>query len=395
MKNPLKIVAAAAGLLLFAGTTGLAPAQALKSSAALPAGAGDFVPTIDLSSDLASLVNVVSSPCTVSESNITPMPVGATLTLPPSDLGQFLTALTAIKAKADSRVALLCSPELKMGGEERTISGTVTNAALSLSGSFTLKCVFEEGLSAKANLSFGLGVKGLMQLEVLSASKDMPMTCAMAMSFGGGTTVSGTIDGLAQIGTTVSQSCSGSTLESCVPLSVDAKVSVTSATGKFAGLVGMGTYSFTPSFTVPSLNSNLGLLSGQLKASSVRASRAVVRESNTSGSMQINFAAGKAKTEILHPSVSATGSSTFGKGLRYGAVSAPKERCVFTAVKGKKKFSFPALTAASNGATASKNVTATQSKAMAKALGLKVNAAFSLQAKCGKTTTTQSVTYTG
>ena len=391
MKHPF--VFAATGLLLLASSTGVASAQIVKSSATLPAGAGDFVPTIDLSSDLASLVNVASSPCTVSESNIAAMPVGATLTLPPTDYAQLLSAFTAIKAKADSRVSLSCSPELKMGGEERTISGTVTNAALSLSGSFTLKCVFQEGLSAKANLSFGLGVKGLMQLEVLSASKDMPMTCAMAMSLGEGTTVTGTVDGLAKIGTSASQSCTGSTLESCVPLSVDATVSVTSATGRFAGLVGTGTYSFTPSFTVPSLNSNLGLLSGQLKSSSVRANRAVVRVSNTSGSMQINFAAGKARTEILHPAVTATGSSTFGKGLLYGAVSAPKAKCIFTAVKGKKKFAFPALTAASNGSTASKTVSAAQSKAMAKALGLKANAAFSLQAKCGKTATTQSVTF--
>ena len=396
MKSPLKIgITALAGLLLLASTTGVATAQVTTSSTALPAGAGDFVPTIDLSADLASLVNVVSSPCTVSESNISVMPVGATLTLPPTDFAQFLSALTAIKAKADSRVALLCSPELKMSGEERTISGTVTNAALSLSGSFTLKCVFQESLSAKANLSFGLGVKGLMQLDVVSASVAMPMTCAMSMSLGGGTTVAGTVDGLAKIGSTVSQSCTGSTLESCVPLSVDAKVSVTSATGKFAGLVGTGTYSFTPSFTVPSLNGNLGLLTGQLKSSSVRASRAVVRTTNTSGSMSIDFAAGKAKTEILHPIVASSGSSSFGKGLRYGAVSTPKDKCIFTAVKGKKKFSFPALTAASNGATASKVVTAAQSKAMAKALGIKANAAFSLQAKCGKTITTQTVTYAG
>ena len=396
MKSPLKIgITALAGLLLLASTTGVATAQVTTSSTALPAGAGDFVPTIDLSADLASLVNVVSSPCTVSESNISVMPVGGTLTLPPTDIAQFLSALTAIKAKADSRVALSCSPELKMSGEERTISGTVTNAALSLSGSFTLKCIFQESLSAKANLSFGLGVKGLMQLDVVSASVAMPMTCAMSMSLGGGTTVAGTVDGLAKIGSTVSQSCTGSTLESCVPLSVDAKVSVTSATGKFAGLVGTGTYSFTPSFTVPSLNGNLGLLTGQLKSSSVRASRAVVRTTNTSGSMSIDFAAGKAKTEILHPVVSSSGSSSFGKGLRYGAVSTPKDKCIFTAVKGKKKFSFPALTAASNGATASKVVTAAQSKAMAKALGIKANAAFSLQAKCGKTITTQTVTYAG
>ena len=396
MKSPLRITTVAvAGLLLLASTTGVATAQVTTSSAALPAGAGEFVPTIDLSADLASLVSVVSSPCAVSESNISVMPVGATLTLPPTDFAQFLSALTAIKAKADSRVALLCSPELKMSGEERTIKGTVTNAALSLSGSFSLKCIFQESLSAKANLSFGLGVKDLMQLDVVSASVAMPMTCAMAMSFGGGTTVAGTIDGLAKIGSTISQSCTESTLESCVPLLVDAKVSVTSATGKFAGLVGTGTYSFAPSFTVPSLNGNLGLLAGQLKAQSVRASRAVVRTTNTSGSMSIDFAAGKAKTEILHPAVSTAGTSSFGKGLRYGAVSTPKNKCVFTAAKGKKKFSFPALTTASNGATTSKIVTPAQSKAMAKALGMKAKAAFSLQVKCGKTTTTQSVTYSG
>ncbi len=396
MKSSLRIATvAAAGLLLLASTTGVASAQVTTSSTALPADAGEFIPTIDLSADLASLVSVVSSPCAVAESNISVMPVGATLTLPPTDFAQFLSALTAIKAKADSRVALLCSPELKMSGEERTIKGTVTNAALGLSGSFSLKCIFQETLSAKANLSFGLGVKDFMQLDVVSASVAMPMTCAMAMSLGGGTTVAGTVDGVAKIGTTVSQSCSGSSLESCVPLSVDAKVSVTSATGKFAGLVGTGTYSFTPSFTIPSLNSNLSLLTGQLKASSVRANRAVVRTTNTSGSMSINFAAGKAKTEILHPVVGSSGSSSFGKGLRYGAVSRPKDKCVFTAVKGKKKFSFPVLTTASNGATASKTVTSAQSKAMAKALGMKPNAAFSLQVKCGKTTAMQSVTYAG
>ena len=102
---------------------------------------------------------------------------------------------------------------------------------------------------------------------------------------------------------------------------------------------------------------------------------------------------GTAKTEILYPAVVAGTKSAFGKNATYGAVSSPKAKCVFTAVKGAKQFALPALTANAQGATATKVLTSAQAAAMAKSLRLKVGSAFVLRAKCGSATTNQNVVY--
>jgi hypothetical protein len=95
----------------------------------------------------------------------------------------------------------------------------------------------------------------------------------------------------------------------------------------------------------------------------------------------------------LYPAVVAGAESSFGKNATYGAVSAPKAKCVFTAVKGSRKFALPAVTANAQGATATKVLTSAQAAAMAKSLRLKVGSAFVLRAKCGSATTNQNVVY--
>ena len=121
-------------------------ANDVSASAPLPAGAGDFVPTVDFGSALKDLVSLSSTPCKVAQSNVSALPTGDTLTLPATDLMKALAIGNAVKAKSDSLINLSCSAGLTLAGTEKAISGTITNATLGLSGTFALKCQFKQDL---------------------------------------------------------------------------------------------------------------------------------------------------------------------------------------------------------------------------------------------------------
>lgn len=367
------------------------PAQ-VGASSPLPAGAGDFVPTIDFGAALKDLVSLSSTPCKVASSNVAELPVGDTLTLPATDLMKALAIGNAMKAKSDSLVALSCTAGLSLAGSEKSITGTIANATLGLSGSFALKCVFKQDLKVDADLSLGMALARGASVTVKSADSTIPLSCSMSATLSDGTSMSGVVEGSAKVGTINSDSCTGDTQRSCVPLSINAAVTVTSTSGKLAGYVGCGTYDLKPSFTVPPLNDNLGSFLSLLGKSSVRSSSVKPRVSNTEGSMKINFVAGSARTEIVYPTVSSSGASTLAFGSMY-SVSGPRStNCAFSVAKGKKSYTFAKVKSGADGVTPTKTVTGPQYNAIKKSLAAKTGSSLKLTVACGSAKATQSVT---
>lgn len=377
-------------LVLSVATT--AVVSAVGASAALPTGAGDFVPNVDLGAALAELATLSSTPCKVESSNITELKTGDSLTLPATDLMKALAVANELKAKSDSRVDLVCSSSMAVSGSERSVSGTVTNAALGLSGTFALKCTFRQNLQIDAMLSIGSSLSRGASVVVRSADKQIPLTCSMTASFGDGTSVTGSVDGFAEVGNVKSDSCIGDTRVSCVPLAVSAKVTVTSTAGKLAGYTGTGTYTLTPSFTVNSLNDSLATLQQAIGKSSVRASRAIAAVSNREGALKIDFTPGASRTDIVYPVVDADGASSVGPGSLIAATGPRKSKCSYALARGKRATTIVNFTSSTTGVMPTHTLTKKQYDAVRKTLVAKPGSALSLVVACGKTRATQSVT---
>jgi hypothetical protein len=380
----------AATLLLSVATTGVV--NSVHASAVLPNGAGEFVPSVDLGAALAELATLSSTPCKVGSSNITELKTGDTLTLPATDLMKALAVASELKAKSDSLVDLACSSSMAVSGSERSVSGTVTNAALGLSGTFALKCTFRQNLQIDAMLSIGSSLSRGASVVVRSADKQIPLTCSMTANFGDGTSVTGSVDGFAEVGNVKSDSCIGDTRVSCVPLAVSAKVTVTSTAGKLAGYTGTGTYTLTPSFTVNSLNDSLSTLQQAIGKSSVRASRTVAAVSNREGSLKIDFTPGTARTDIVYPVVAADGTSSVGPGSFISATGPRKAKCSYALARGKRAATIVRFVSSTTGVMPTHTVTKKQYDSVRKTLAVKPGRVLSLVVACGKTRATQPVT---
>lgn len=363
----------------------------VSASSPLPVGAGDFVPTIDLGSALADLSNIPSTTCKVGSSNISELPVGEALTLPASDLMKALAVANAMKAKSDSLVALACSASMTIAGQEKEVTGTIANAVLGLSGTFALKCTFKQDLRVDADLSMGLALPRGAAVSVRSADKTIPVTCSMAATFTDGTSVTGSVDGTADVGSLKSDSCVGDTQVSCMPLAISAKVTVTSTTGKLAGYTGSGTYDLKPSFTLPTLNSNLSQLQSAIGKSSVRAFRTSFSATPREGSMRIAFTPGVARTDIVHPAVATDGSSVFGVGSLMAAVGPRSTKCTYAVARGRRTVTLATVTSSSTGIMPTQSVSKKQYDAVRKGLGAKPGSTLTFVAACGKVRATQAV----
>lgn len=364
----------------------------VSASSALPPGVGDFVPTIDLGAALADLSNVPSTSCKVGSSNISELAVGDALNLPASDLIKALAVANALKGKSDSLVALSCSASMTIAGQEKEITGTIVNSSLGLTGSFVLKCTFKQDLRVEADLSMGLTLARGAAVAVRSADKTIPVTCSMAATFTDGTSVAGSVDGVAEVGNLKSDSCVGDGQVSCTPLSISAKVTVTSTTGKLAGYTGSGTYDLKPSFTLPALNSNLSQLQMALGKSSVRAFRTALTANSREGSMRIAFTPGVARTDIVHPVVAGNGSSTFGTGSLMAAVGPRAAKCTYAVTRGKKTVTFSTMKSSATGVMPTQTVTKKQYDAVRKGLAAKAGTTLTFVAACGTVRATQTVT---
>ena len=377
--------------LLCLGT--LAPSSTL-ASATLPTGAGDFVSTINLGSTLAELAQVGSTQCSIVSTNVAALPVGDTLAVPVEPM-KGLALVNGLKSRSDSLVTMSCAQSISMAGTERIIPGTITSEALSLSGTFTLACTFQENIKVVAELTAGLQLAKGVTVIVKSADKAIPMVCSMSATFPDGTSMSGTVDGLAKVGSAESDACVGDTQLSCVPLAIEANVKVTSTMGKLSGYSGSGVYSLAPSFTIAKLNDELGLLKSSIGKSSVtvlsaRVGRLVPRTAQTTGKMSINFARGASRTDIVHPAVK-DGTSTLGVGSYLAAAGPRASKCSFSVTRGKKSFALAAVSTSATGITPTKTVTAAQYGRLKKALAAKAGTALKLGVVCGTTKSSQTI----
>lgn len=363
----------------------------VSASSPLPVGAGEFVPTIDLGSALADLTNVPMTACKVGSSNISALSVGETFNLPASDPTKTLAVATGLKGKSDSLVSLDCSASMVIAGNEKEVTGTVVNDALSLSGSFTLKCTFKQSLTVQATLSLGLAVARGADVSVKSADKSIPVTCSMAASFDDGSTISGSVEGTAEVGSVVSDSCLDDTGVSCVPLAISADVEVASTTGKFAGYTGSGTFNLNPSSTLQSLNSNLSQLQSFIGKSSVRALRASMSVSSKEGAMRIGFTPGAVRAQIVHPAVGSNGASSFAAGSLMAAVGPRSAKCTYAVARGKKSVTVTSIKSSSTGVMPTRSMTKKQYTTVRKALSAKPGSTLTFVAACGKVRATQSV----
>lgn len=378
------------GVVLSVATTSVV--NSVQASATLPSGASNFVPVIDLGSALGDLATLASTPCKVGSSNINELKAGDSLTLPATDLMKALAVANELKAKSDSLVDLTCSPSMIVSGSEKSVAGTVTNAALGLSGTFALKCTFRQSLQIDATLSIGSSLPRGASVVVRGADKQIPMTCSMTANFADGTSITGSVDGFADVGNLKSDSCTGDTRVSCVPLAITAKVTVTSTTGKLAGYTGTGTYTLTPAFTMGSLNENLATLQQAIGKSSVRVSRAVGAASSREGSLNIDFTPGSPRTDIVYPAVAADGSSTVGTGSLIAATGPRKAKCSYALTSGKRSATVVSFVSSTTGVMPTHTVTKKQYDSVRKTLGAKPGSRLSLVVACGKTRATQSVT---
>lgn len=384
-----------AGLTAVAVVSGALPSLSVVAGSPLPAGAGDFVPTVDLAATLSDLAQLANTQCNVVSSNVTSLPVGEPFSLPVDPM-KGLLLVNGLKSRADSAVAMACTPAISMAGTERTVTGTITSQALGASGTFTLACTFEQNLKVTADLVAGLGLAKGASVTVKSADKTIPMTCSMSATLSDGTSMSGTVDGVAKVGSDNSDACVGDGQLSCVPLAIDANVNVTSTTGKLSGFTGKGTYSLKPSFTIAKLNDELGNLKNfigkqSVGAFSVVSRRFVPRAVPTAGTMKIDFAPGAARTDIVHPAVR-DGVSMLAEGSYIAATGPRSTKCVFAVSRAKKSFTLATVTSSATGVTPTRTVTTTQLTRLKKALGVKSGAKLTLNATCGATKASQSVT---
>lgn len=376
-------------VVLSVGAVSTTPASA---GTPLPTGVEDFVPTVDVGAALSDLAGVSATPCTVNSSNITQLAAGSSIVLSAEDPSSLYPIVLALKDKSDSLVSLTCTPSLTIVGEEKQIDGTISNSALGLSGNFTLKCTFKQDLKIQADLSIGSALPKGASLVVRSADKSIPMVCSMVATFSDGTSLSGSVDGAAEVGNEESDACVGDTRLSCVPLAIDARVTITSTTGKLAGYTGKGTYDLEPSFTIASLNQSFTQLSGALGKLSVRAFRTSPAVPSNDGSMKIAFTRGSTRTDIVYPAVASNGSSVLGNASLLAAVGPRSAKCSYVVSRGSKSVTLANVKSSSGGVLPTKAVSTKQYNAIRKGLGAKAGTKLNFVVSCGKLRTSQSVT---
>ncbi|NBP50165.1 MAG: hypothetical protein EBU70_03070 [Actinobacteria bacterium] len=146
-----------------------------------------------------------------------------------------------------SSVTLSCQPAIAVDASVQQVTGTFTVPSKGIAdGVITANCSAKAGISASAALTVGLGVPGLIAVNVSAAGAPLPIGCDfLGESASTGTRVTGTIAGFAQI--------TGMCSSACVALSLSAEAIITSTTGVLAGQTGRGTYEYRDAFELPAL----------------------------------------------------------------------------------------------------------------------------------------------
>lgn len=265
-------------------------------------------------------------------------------------------------------VSLECKPTLAVEGKVMTLTGTAKSNSLGFSdGVFNLKCSFRSNLSVTVGIDAGLKVPTLIAMKNL-VSPQLPVACSFtATSAAKGASLSGTIEGLANVGTSASKKCAATTV-ACVPFSLDSvNVIITDTTGSLDGLVGSGTYSYADTFQLTGITGMVDKFTATKKALGLGIRNRPQAVADTAA-MKLTFAEGSGKSTILRPAplkAAGQGIVTAGEGVHVATVAGAK--CSVTLANGAKKSTLT-TTAGADG-VAVIDYSATKLKAAAKKIG--------------------------
>ena len=278
------------------------------------------------------------------------------------------TALSSNPVRLLNVVSLECKPTLAVEGKVVTLTGTAKSDSLGFSdGVFNLKCSFRSNLSVTVGIDAGLKVPTLIAMKNLVSSQ-LPVACSFtATSAAKGASLSGTIEGLANVGSSASKQCAASAV-ACVPFSLDSvNVTITDTTGSLDGLVGSGTYSYADTFQLEGITDIVDKFTATKKALGLGI-RNRPQVDPDQGAMKLTFAEGSGKSTILRPAPLKAGGQgivTAGEGVHVATVAGAK--CSITLSNGARKSTLTA-TAGADG-VAIVNYSAVKLKAEAKKIG--------------------------
>lgn len=313
----------------------------------------------------------------------------------------------AFDSRLSSSISMTCRPVVNISRAIQSVSGTMTIPSKGVTdGVIVANCSAKSGITIVANATVGVGVPGLLALNVSSASGPVPYGCDFTVSSAAKSSgVSGTIEGYA----TVAGMCSSS----CVSIDLASKVTITSGTGEFLGQTGTGTYTYSDAFEIPDLARTANLIASLKNVTRVRDERIYCPEGTEDCSkfepkpceddvtecpatqsvgtlsidaqmsdqvrqpsigrprslMRVELHAGVGDVVILRPMPrTATAIGTLVGGEPITVKSVPKSSCVVTLSNGTKKVSKSVTLDA--GGTGNITYTASQLKTIAKSLGL-------------------------
>jgi hypothetical protein len=153
----------------------------------------------------------------------------------------------AMDTRVQTQLGLTCRPSLNIDSGVRQISGTMTIPSRGMTdGVFTADCSAKSSMSVVAAVAIGAAVPGLISVNVQSASAPLAFSCSFkGSSAAKSTDVFGTIEGFADV--------AGMCNSACVSIAMNARATVTAATGELKGQTGTGSYSYSDAFELPDL----------------------------------------------------------------------------------------------------------------------------------------------
>jgi hypothetical protein len=200
-------------------------------------------------------------------------------------------------------------------------------------------CDIDASPNVTIQMRFGGAVPGGADVTAIGADSRIPFVCNMLMIFEGEETslLMGSVDGALEIFNPFNSTslCNRTRVISCVAIRLqDAKVEITSASGKFKGYVGTGAFSFQNQFTLPSIDSLLsmaGVSPARLSDTKLAASKRTGRNAL----IWLELEPGRNRASIVHPyKAPGRAMATIRDGEQIVVVSSQTGSCVISARRG-------------------------------------------------------------
>ena len=328
--------AALAGSLLFAAVVSATSGSA-SALPTMPDGAGDIVPEINWAQFMTPLIQAGAINCTVNTvTGTSAVTVGqkfAPMSNPMTDGVLLMTIMKTPTANVTSE----CTSEVTIPTTPIDVTGTFTAPKLATvqgvggAGNIALKCTATTAtptVTFTVVAKFGGAVNGKAQINGKSSSANVGFKCNMALTFGGGAGLTGSVDGALKISDSTNPVCDTLVMVSCVQISMaEATVSVIGGSGAFSDVSGSGTYSLVDYLSLSSIDSAIN----QVKSMGVGA------QALTSNGDQLKLAllAGKHTVTLSTPKPAGR-SISYGKGTSFEVISAPLASCKVTATYAGK-----------------------------------------------------------